>query len=102
MAAAGGSGAVWEGIPKSGVWGGPAWEVQEGMGGGTIIVRSPSASAVPVPAAGASATGADSGATGPTEYTSIGASQCEHLPSVPGVSFPHVGHCIAQTSPYSR
>lgn len=96
----GGSGEVWEGIARSGATGGCAFEAQDGVGGGAIIVRSPNASAGP--AVEVSARGADSGTTGPTEYTSIGASQCEHFPSVPGVSLPHVGHCIAQTSPYSR
>ncbi|MFD0540092.1 hypothetical protein ACFQY7_46225 [Actinomadura luteofluorescens] len=97
----GGSAESWIGGCAGGS-GGPA-----AQDGGAVIVRSPIASApadtpIAVPAGAASATGDASGRAGPTEYTSIGASQCEHLPSVPGVSLPHVGHCIAQTSPFSR
>ncbi|GAA0568184.1 hypothetical protein GCM10009546_33580 [Actinomadura livida] len=63
----GGSGAVWDGPAKSGAADGSAFPAQEGVGGGTISVRSPRTSAEP--GAAASATGAGSGVPGPTGPT---------------------------------
>ncbi|GAA0225548.1 hypothetical protein GCM10009527_022380 [Actinomadura nitritigenes] len=57
-------------------------DAHAGVGGGTIIVFSPRPDLSSTAAAAPFCTGAGSG---PTEYTSIGASQFEHLPSVPGV-----------------
>ncbi|KAB2357774.1 hypothetical protein F9B16_48285 [Actinomadura montaniterrae] len=66
----------------SGSPGGGLAGAHAGVGGGTIMVFSSSPGRPSTAAAGPPCTGAGSG---PTEYTSIGASQFEHLPSVPGV-----------------
>jgi len=68
----------------------PGSVLQDGVGGGTTMVLSPK------PKFGGG--GAPIGLAG----RSIGALQFEHVTSVPGVFVPHVGHCMALTSPCRR
>ncbi|GLZ14619.1 hypothetical protein Acsp04_48540 [Actinomadura sp. NBRC 104425] len=63
-----------------------------GAGGADMTTVSPAA-------AGPWAIGAP---IGPFAGAPSGAWQFGHVPGVPGVFVPHVGHCMAQTSPCCR